>query len=51
MAENYDPEFVKELLEAAKKPCEAKFDNIVDMLRWLNVYFAEQEFQDGPSNR
>ena len=39
----YDPSFVLELLEASKQPCEAKFDNFEDMMRWLNVDFAERE--------
>lgn len=34
--QKYNPEFVKELLEAAKKPPERTFTNIEDLLRWLD---------------
>lgn len=32
----YDPEFVKEIKEAAAAPPEATFDNVDDLLKWLN---------------
>lgn len=35
----YNPEFVKELLEAAKKPPERTFNSMEELLRWLDVKF------------
>lgn len=32
----YDPAFVARVLTRAQQPPEAKFDNVVDMLEWLN---------------
>jgi hypothetical protein len=32
----YDPEFVARILNAAAQPPEARFNNVVDMLAWLN---------------
>jgi hypothetical protein len=34
--EQYDPDFVASILQADAKPPEARFDNVVDMLNWLN---------------
>jgi hypothetical protein len=34
--EEYDPDFVASILQADAKPTEAQFDNVVDMLNWLN---------------
>jgi hypothetical protein len=34
--EEYDPAFVTRILDAAAQPPEAKFNNVVDMLNWLN---------------
>jgi hypothetical protein len=35
-AEEYDPSFVRSLRRADVAPPEAQFDNVVDMLNWLN---------------
>lgn len=32
----YRPEFVREVLEADRGPIEAKFDNLPDMMKWLD---------------
>ena len=34
--QEYDPEFVADILAADAAPPEASFDNVVDMLDWLN---------------
>lgn len=34
--DEYDPAFVAKILDVAAKPPEAKFNNVVDMLEWLN---------------
>jgi len=34
--EQYDPKFVAEILAAAAAPSEAEFDNIDDLLEYLN---------------
>ena len=34
--EQYNPDLVAEILHADAKPPEAKFNNVVDMLDWLN---------------
>lgn len=36
-AVNYSPEFIQELLNAANQPPEKTFDNIEDLLRWLDM--------------
>ncbi len=33
---DYDPDFVKSILDADRAPPEARFNNVVDMLDWLN---------------
>jgi hypothetical protein len=35
-AEEYDPDFVASVLKADSEPPEAHFNNVVDMLNWLN---------------
>jgi len=35
-AGGYDPDFVASILQADAAPPEASFDNVVDMLDWLN---------------
>ena len=35
-AEEYDPDFVASILRADAEPPEARFNNVVDMLNWLN---------------
>jgi hypothetical protein len=37
--QKYGPDFVKELLEAAKKPPAKTFDNFEDLMRWLEADF------------
>lgn len=39
----YDPEFVASLLRASESPPEATFDNIEDLLRWLNVDSGDED--------
>ena len=34
-ASDYDPDFVERVLKADAAPVEATFDNVVDMLDWL----------------
>ena len=34
--EQYDPDFVAGILRADAEPPEAQFNNVVDMLNWLN---------------
>jgi hypothetical protein len=35
-AEEYDPDFVASILRADVEPPEGRFNNVVDMLNWLN---------------
>jgi hypothetical protein len=35
-ASEYDPDFVASILQADTAPAEASFNNVVDMLDWLN---------------
>jgi hypothetical protein len=35
-ASDYDPDFVASILQADSAPPEASFNNVVDMLDWLN---------------
>jgi hypothetical protein len=34
--EDYDPDFVASILQAAAAPIVAKFDNVLDLLEWLD---------------
>lgn len=44
----YDPEFVALLLKVAKDPPEAKFDNVDEMLKWLDEKSVYQRLNFGP---
>ncbi len=43
----YDPEFVELLLKLAKDPPEAKFDNVEEMLKWLDEKTVYQRLNFG----
>lgn len=40
----YDADFVSDILRADSEPVEASFDNVTDMLDWLNNAFFQISF-------
>lgn len=43
--DRYNPEFVEEILRIAKLPPEATFDNLADMLKWLDAPRSSQDIE------
>lgn len=47
---DYDPTFVSDVLRADSRTPEASFDNVIDMLDWLNRA-QQQQHHDQPRSR